>query len=990
MNTNSIITKYINLLYKTFLNDSLERCLSKATYQFDVINSGDKNDVIQYFGMLSEKNIALAAHVFYYYTKYSDQSIVDIRENLVYQTGSQLISLRESNFVDLHQLKIDIRTAQKANVSIDEKLISLNDLQVEELHRLADICFASLVLNDYELMHSVFSLMGEKIKDDISCDKCIDRFSEHINSISEIDRGRLAVKFLSLIYYVVKPINNEFSLKIVLHFKLNSTIVGKEYINELSDLCKKLVINRDYRFLRHVVGCFSEVTLDSLGINEKTLIKRILDEYPSVISNDELYYGLRIAEDYNSQSRNVDERLDYWWSIVKDTLRYTDRTNGEEYKFFKTYYNLRRIQNNPECFSQVEKLDDIEHIKLELVLIDVLEQNATAMLILSCPEHVEAFIKWLGDWNYYKYNENGKRFLWAAQDDNGRNYISILTKHYKADALIYIYMNSFLRSAVPINILLNGLYDISEKQREDYLMVKKLFSPYRMCAKLRFINNKLLCESVSFNTKGKGMSIHNLTGTVRAKLKDYYINNRGDNSFVYIHFHIAAASVKDDFKPDIHLDYNEFLNQDISRLDEEAFNRCIEILKDLSTRQIVKKEDLNVIDDIPRFKISPKNHGILGMSIVGLLNNLNSNSQRVKAIKRIRINPYAYNYPKNNNYGDLMDDELLKAFMRKVVEEDSSFEYKLYIYFNTVLRLNVPFDYFIRKAELLDGRFSLQKMFLNQGVYCFGIIDSISNNGDEKKATVRTNVYLSGREKYILFTKDNIIVNDKIKFVIDYYDDEKREFVIGGYEIIKKKQADYFDIAAKARTTLRLTEIDKNILQKRMDFASVYRYRYTLAVYEAEAINLRKDDFGELVAYLSLIKKGSPWSFSKKRLPCIYENRDRCSFVDSMIIDIIRKYDMSLIVDLYFNTSLKSLISLDEMCGIFDNEGKLNAKTMSLISKFPLRLQFYMDHVRGSNIYISHYLDELLSDGKFIDGIYMVYEYDFRKKRVKLKRVERN
>lgn len=988
MDTKSIITKYVNVLYEAFINEDIERCLSKARHQFDMINSKGEDYAINYFNMLSEKNIALAIHVFRFYTKCTNLSITEIKETLVYQTGNQLQTLNECEFVNLYQLKQKAIVAQKANSAIDDTLSSINKIQVDGLFKLADICFASLVLNDHELVNSVFDLVGNKLKDDISCDKYVDRFSEQLNNTNEIDRGRFAVNFLSQVYGVIKPINNEFSLKIVLHFKMISTIVGKESIKELTDLCKRVIDDSEYRFLRHVIGCFSSVLFDGLGIDERSLTQKILNEYPSKITSKELFYGLKTVEDYNTRNGNVDERLDYWWGIVEDAFEANCMGNEEEYKLLKTYYALRRIRNNPQSFLQISKLDDTCKKEIDYELIDTEEHRATVALILFCPENVEEFLKWLGNWNYYKFDENEKKFLWAAQDDNGKNYISILAKHYSSDSMVYIYMNSFLRSVVPINILLKSLYDVSERQRDDHLMVKNLFSPYRMCAKLYMYDDKLLYESVSFSERG--MKVHNLSDTVRYKLREYYEKNKNDDLVAYIHFYIAAAVVKDDFKPDIHLEYKEFLNQDVKGLNDEIFSKCINLLDELSTKQEIHNKDLVEINNLPRFSAPPGKNSILGMSIIRVLNNLTSNRERVKVLKQLKVNPYVYTRTKALIFGDLKENDLLKAFMRRVVKENGFFEDKLYIYLNTALRLNVYFDNFIRKSEVLNGRFFLNKIFLSQGLQCFGRVFRIYKNGDEKTVIIRpSNIMASNRVKYALYTNSDISVNDRISFIIRYYDDDRSEFVIGEYEIRGRNSTFYFDAIAKARTTLNLDEFDKKNLQKKMDIESIKRNSFRMAIYEAEAIGLRKDNYNELNAFLTLIKIGSPWRFSTDRLPCYFPNRNKCSFVDSMIIDIIREYDTSFVVDLYFNTSLKSLITLDEMCGLLYNEGKLDKKTINLISKYPLKTYVYLDHLKGYNIHFTRDLDELLVDKAYTDGVYMAYDYDIRNNRVKLKLYER-
>ena len=989
MNINDIIPKYVELLYKTFLHESIERCRSKATYQFDTINSYGEVYEIAYFRMLSEKNVALAVHIFSYYTKCTNISSTKIKEILAYQTVQQLLMLEKYEFIDLHQVKKELFLSQKENVAIDENLSNKRDLQIAKLNNLADICYASLVLNDSELIHSVFCLIGNIIKDDESCDKSVDRFIEQLNSTSELVRGSLAVRFLSLIYSVVKPINSEFSLKMILHFKLISTIVGKEYVSELIKLCEMLIHDREYRFLRHVIGCFSEVSLERLAIDERVLAKKLFNEYPTLISSQELFHGLRTVENFNTRAGNVNERLDYWWEIVEDSFKSTCREKEDVHKFLKKYYCLRRIQNNPQAFLQIKKIDDKCPNEIDFELIDVEEQKATIALILSCPENVETFLEWLGDWNYYKFNESERKFRWAASDNNGRTYISILLKHYTSDKTVYIYMNSFLRSVVPINILLHKLYDISDRQRDDHLMVKKIFSPYRMCAKIFMYGDKLSFESVSFTEKG--MNIHNLSDTVLAKLKEYYDKNKNDSSFAYLHFHIAAALVNSDFTPDIHLEYEEFLDQDVRELNVEAFSKCIDLLSELATIHEIDNEKIAEFNKLPYFPTTPERAGIIGMSIIRVLNNLTNNKQRVIVLRQLKINPYAYNRTKGLDYGNLRNNDLLKSFMRKVVKENSFFENKFYIYFNTALRLNINFHSFIAKSELLNGRFFLNKMFLYQNIYCIGRVFRIFLEGDKKTVIIRPrNVISSTQTKYVLYTNSTISFNDMLNFVINYYDDERKEFVIGEYKIIPRKNTFYFDATAKARITLNLNEIDRKNLQKKMDPYSVKQKSKILAIYEAEAIRLRKDDYTELSDYLALIKKGSPWKFSTEQLPCFFNSRKKCGFVDSMLVDIIRNYDADFVTDLYFNTSLRSLVSLDELCHILKSEGKLNKKVMNEISEYPLRLNFYIDHLRGYNVLFLRDLDELLTNNTLTDNLYVAYDYDKKNNRVKLKILSEN
>ena len=185
MSSDSITTKYVELLYKTFLNENIGRCMSKAMHQFEIINQKDEPYAINYFRMLSEKNIALAVHVFSFYTKCTNHSIEKIKETLVYQSYSQSLILKECDFINLHQLKHELILSQRTNTVVDENISTIRQLQIEELYKLADICFASLVLNDSELIHSVFILIGNIIKDDESCDTCIDRFIVQLNKTAD-------------------------------------------------------------------------------------------------------------------------------------------------------------------------------------------------------------------------------------------------------------------------------------------------------------------------------------------------------------------------------------------------------------------------------------------------------------------------------------------------------------------------------------------------------------------------------------------------------------------------------------------------------------------------------------------------------------------------------------------------------------------------------------------------------------------------------------
>ncbi len=989
MTINIIITKYIDLLYKTFLDENIERCLSKAMYHFDMLSTIDGDCAVVYFQKLSEKNVALAVHVFCFYKRYTNQSTEKIKEVLVDQTSYQLQMLEKCEFVDLHRLRQEMMIAQRNNNAIDEGMLLLKNQQATELYRVADICFASLALNDSELIHGVFELIGNIIKDDDSCDLFVDRFLEQLNSTSEIDRGILAVRFLSNIYYRVKIFNDTFSLKMVLHFKLISTIVGKRYIGELIAFSKDLINHRDYRFLRHVIGCFSEVSLKVLGIDEKALARKIFEEYPSVISFMELYQGLRTVEDFNNCNSNVTESLNYWWGIVENDFKEIDKKLEDEYDFFKIYYYLRQIQNNPHTFLQFDNLEDKCVGDEYLKLINIAEQNATVAILHCCPENVETFIKWLGNWNFYKFDVKEIRFPWAGRDDNGKEYISILSKNYTPEKMVYIYMNSFLRSVVPINILLNKLYDISERQRDDYLMVRKLFSPYQMCAKLYMYNDNPSLEAVSFNEKG--MNIYNFSDTVKSKLKDYYNKNKNNDSFAYIHFHIAAALVKKDFTPDIHLEYAEFLDQDVKELNDEAFNRCLDILNELSTRRKILKEDIVNFNTLPKFNMTPEKASAVGMSIIRVLINLTNNRERTNLLKQLKNNPYrCSNIARSLSFGTLKDNSQLRTFLNKVVKDNGFFEQKLFLYFNTALRLNISFETFIRKSEVLNGRLFLDKIFLSQELYCVGKVFKVIHNKDKKTVIIRPkNVMASRMVKHVLYTNDDLTENEFINYIVKYYDGEKGEFVVGEYKIRERRNSLYCDAVAKASKTTKLGEIDKYNLQQKMDSISIKRNRWKLATYEAEAIYLRKDNKNELYTFQSLIEKGSPWSFTLDQLPCYYANRKKYGFIDSMLIDLIRKFDVEFVVELYFNTSLRSFVSLDEMCCQLDNEGKLDSKAFAAISQYPIKLGYYLGHLRGYNVLFLRDLDELLADIENTDELYVVDRFDIKEKQVKLKVLDR-
>ena len=55
---------------------------------------------------------------------------------------------------------------------------------------------------------------------------------------------------------------------------------------------------------------------------------------------------------------------------------------------------------------------------------------------------------------------------------------------------------------------------------------------------------------------------------------------------------------------------------------------------------------------------------------------------------------------------------------------------------------------------------------------------------------------------------------------------------------------------------------------------ALQKNRWKLAVYELEALRLRKDDPEELSRFMEQIRDANPWTFGEEGLPCVF-NRFR-------------------------------------------------------------------------------------------------------------------
>lgn len=981
VNNSNVVAKYIKGLRKAYKTGGVEKCRLIASYQFDEIDNMDNGDIICYFNELCEISIALAAHMYEFYTGYSNKKSDIIRKTITRQVRIGVEELREDEAGNNDHTTPSTRNGGDTGNDI----VSLSEL-----------CFASLIINDEALIDEVFSLIGLKYYNDLSIKWFLKDFSRQISSSGENKRGILTTKFLSLIYTKTRAINERTARRIVnLYPEYSALVVGCYYMDDLGCLLRNMIEASEYFYFRHVVRSFPELTTDKLGelkIDIKSLMYKIIHDYPSSIPFYVMVSGLKTILELLIKKEKELDGINLWWNTIEKIVSEYEEINETEREFLRLYYYLKCIESDPYSFEkQVNHMalkdpaeDELRPYYDAIGTIRYTQQIVTEMIITYCPQNTITFLKWLGNWNYYKFNENERRFAKADPNDNGDSLIDRLAETFtlEQENLVFIYLNSSLRRTVQINTLLKKIYKLSTHQREDYLMVIDLFKPYRML--LRIKKSDMGFDYRPYQFKYDEIEIFRYTVMIRQKLEEYYEKNKNEKGIATVHFHVSAANVNTRFCPQIHLDYSEFLEEDLQNLNRKAIDRYLGILKDMETKQLKEPEGLEKIKNLPEIILKNADAMELGMAIVRYCCGLNNNADRSSFLKNLSGNPY---YSKRNRvfrFGYLRNNKALKDFLKLVACEEGSFADKLFIYLNTVLRMNMTFDEFMSECNITNGVITIDDAFVMNELFCSGTVKKIVKQRNRNKVYVMPdNIYIEDKHdlNYILYTDRELKTNDSISFIISHYNADTNEIILEGNTILLSRQMDYFNVIAKSSVTLELSDIDKSHFNATVDFQSLKKMAYRLADYQAKAIGLRKDNFDKLTEYLKLLQLGNPWKFSTEMLPVKFVRKDYDHSIDTILSDIVRKYDIEFVIKLYFNTSFKSFISLEEFLGYIKGAEKLDQKALSLIAFYPLKLWKKSDRIAGSNIYLIN--EPILQTPYFSeDELYELQDYKVKRKQV--------
>ena len=999
---------------KTAKTEGILRCLAKAAFQFETVSESEAL-AGEYFRGLAGINIGLASHVYHRYASFAETGAESARGLLLSEVRRLFSGFGGEEPFRLRKVLNEARQRIQGGAAAARQDSAYLEL-LRKVETLADLCFSVLVLEDDELEKEIFGNVGFLIADNDSCNAFIDRVCLLINALDETARGKTAVRFLSYIKRFEWRANDPMVIRMAIRFNLYSTIIGKNHKEEADTFFRELVRRRSYRYFRHAERVFPGVSFDSIGTTAEEFVAKVIGEYPGEISAEELVDGLRVADSLIMRDGEDLQKLDYWWRLVSEAAGGEGNPdNGPtakaasaegkplraglsraELNFFRVYYTLRGLEIDRDGVQSAEFGGSLPET-VDIRTLDGLEQRVTSRIIEDCPEKAKSFLEALGEWNYFRFNETETVFKVSVPDDGAAGYLTILSRCCTAEEMVAVYMNSFLRSAVPVNVLLGLIYKYSPNQRSDVLMVKRLFDPYRMVGRIISFRDRIYVEAVSFNTGGKKLRVFRMNDTVRMELEKYYRRNSREKSNVYIHFKITAAMVDEFFDPQVWLDYSEFIPTEMKKLNNSVLESFISALRKVSRSAFADEESLDTLKNTPFIPVSQVIASDIGLEVIRCLDSLPDNRERVELLRGIRCNHYICWRSEKVNYGDLGDKPSLRGFLRDVTMDRGSFEDKFYLYCNTALRANIYFDFFLSRCGFPDRDVPLAECFRSTGIWFRG---RTAPSASEEKAggsapqdtgegyvlipqSVFMAPYHHRKNEYFVET-DGVRLDPgtQIRFIIDRLDVKAHRFVIREYEPVQRNNTLFFEGMSKARATISLEGRDLYCLTQKMNPKMLSKNRWKLAVYELEALRLRKDDPEELSRFMELIKEANPWTFSGENLPCVFnlfrgENTD---FVEPMVNDFIRDYGGEKTIDLYFNTSLRSVMPLEDFIRTLQNAGTPGAEIWKKLADYPFRFTRWENLFTG-NVWLRKNPGDCLG-GDPEKGRYIACGYDARKNQV--------
>lgn len=964
-----VLTKYVKLLVES---DSAD-LISYSNLQYSYLKTDE--DFYNYFSLLSKSNIFYAAIVLFYFKK---------RHRLANEKVESLIMNRISARCSL--LQGDSINLRSTNTLTSDQINSM----ISDINSIAELCVADLIINDNEQIHQdVFLKTVKRIKSrEDSYGLFLSRCSELLSLMENQSRCIYVIRLIGEMRRFFNDENNR-----VLH------------------LIIKVLSNWPLRFYGDNSSPIITFIIELFNIGNPHILQVLLELFPQIdfdLLSTDVGSLLRMTTRFQDPNRIEMDLIKLLHCAVILNNRNKNGLLEEEFKDLVYSEFASFLSNNPPfkdtvdlffiCNGIKEKPQEVNNYLVNVPVskgiyrnaLMMVEQNAFAALVRDNPRNVVLFLRKLGDANAFRLNYpvrnmsvnyNIRRPEITKNEDLYRSQLERLSIYCGIDDLVYIYFNSSIRTLLPIEELLRKVYDHSHKKADNYMKVSKTFSEYVIEGKIatdRF--KKPYFTTEQFATRSRYLAVigyNQFTPNVVRKLKS---QDEGR-----IRFLVDSVNIASEFNPQIKI----LISGENKPLDKkETINYYVNYLKSLADRRDFTDEDIAVLRNIPKVLSMNSDYVRLGMGILKCCYSFDDNRKSVRFLESVANNPYKSTEYFNQSLPmkirlDREDYQLCLDFVKRVSNGNGFFEDKLYLYFNTILKTVYYFDSFVvrvaEKREFVD----LQMLYNSYGIRVHGKVKALADSNIiispyAMDLSYEWKVVAPKRE----LDANSITKSDQVSFVLNSAHFNRRIILVEDLEKRSFRNTAFCASMNKAKLTLDLDRYDLHNLLCRPSGLTMKEMN-DLAINELLAIKLRMSPKETLEDFLKYIEESNPWTFSNEIIPCIVlRNRYIRYSIESTINDLIDIFPLEFAINVYFNTSIKSTISVDHFARLLIAKYKDSKRVISLFSKYNISIVNSNSRLgKSSNLYIR---EEHFSSCDV--GVYIIEGYDKQTKLLRLRK----
>lgn len=865
---------------------------------------------------------------------------------------------------DLRRLEQDVEGELGRRTSLEEQAVAVPGFIQEET---ANLCAAALILEERTLLYAVLRLY-EKLG---SMDEAA-ALSRRIFSLLRHTPSELACQ-IRLYRAFYDCLSMEWNQRIA--YTQGVEILVPETLPEgLRELVWQAVEDGHLRYADLVLKLFLPVHLSQLGMDADTFMERIFRT-----DNDTLFRGILFAEKMILQDApSFVEGVEQWREVLMARCRAKNMAWQSVREWFDMYYLCRRVTAYPEGAGEfLEDWMPMEPYKASYQKTNSVQQEAFEALFMTKDRSILRLLEILGENNvfrfqseeeYFPYYENNPSYSLTAAVQN------LIAQGLSAKEMIYIYMNTHLRSCYRMNAFLRLVFASGDglEIRGAEASVQEYFAPYRLVGRVRkwegyfglltqniWMDSKLILFPLSWQMEHKELcqkmkeegTIHSFHVT-RMNMNSYSLRGILDGE--------GKAGPRD--------------NEEIVRI------LCEELETVIETAELTTKQNSRISQLAAERRLTKEQKQRLGIQMMKCCAALGEKPSQLRYFVNMfnrlgngQMNPWRHQVFRKENEWRQQPAEMAaeaEACWKKLTDHAPAPEELFFVYINMPFKYCIPFSALVESCYPQEGIIDLEPMISGHSQYFFsGRILSVQPDRRPGHSGWFVNLapdefYRGRRGRWDIFqfwTKeaDGYAEGLSCQFEIHAYQASRRIFFIKN--IIHRQ-----DVRSFAARQIFLGAMNRAAYSERLSSRDLGDLNVQVKNWSARdigklvqpmmnALKKRADNITAMSGYLAAIEKSNPWRFGEEPIPDRHSwpktvvKDNTCEFCRRLFVQIVSQNELRSILRIYFNTVIKSYVGLDTVFFLCKEGGRELSSLGLWMKEYPLLVRADEGQLRPVN-----------------------------------------